>query len=820
MMSIFQTALALRRVLGLTLCILALVAGGPAKAGAQTDMCPAITGYWILRKIDVKAIPDSQDAWSQYSVSDGKFKLSEYGLQDAMNGGIRLSAGSLSWKWNRQINVLIPGLNPQLSGEAVNTGDYGELEYYCSFSAPGAALDLFGEHMELEPGAETFILPSAKLHPGEQAGLKAEFTVPTPEIVGGPTMLLQVWLKAPAWQTTRRTNSGLSNATTGLHMRVIRTYEWCPGELVLPPCMEALAFYEPEQLVGYYTGEPSLNYSRGALSQMLVDALGAYRTGGGKVVDGSQFIDPQAIIPDAPNLAYQFATGALPTGKEAALQAAVRKARRELEHPLTPGEMFFEALKVCGGNVRDALVTCHAALYRDGAGANRRFIEDEGLLDNIRNPEGYSVNEIPMAVDEYGQPKLGVPRELVGHDEQGVWYHFFGVAAMEYTDDHNLVPYVAAKGYAMSALNGDMTKWVREHGVPASGLGGWLSDLAVAIEHSTRTDKGSPIDPDKYCVNYAAIAAGKTLRQQVGRALLEQTPGFERFNPDSTATRAVNGVVYFHSPLSLELTGLAGERFSFDQRSKLFDGNTSEVDFEILPEPDGTWGLCATPCFAVRDIKLTAVADGPAVLATYDRASNMTQVRELTVKTGDVLYSNSFATLPALIGNGSAPGVADEAQAAGQTGAATGGGAPPPNPPPSTTPQPPVDNTSAEPRAQVLFSNMNAAAVTEGAALRPVFKLPRAVLITKITTYHWNGGRGATPGELGFANARQELIGPWQAYGVPGMGGVANAFWVVEPRIVLPAGTYTLINSGMDSWSHNAGSQDEGICSIEGYGVE
>jgi hypothetical protein len=96
------------------------------------------------------------------------------------------------------------------------------------------------------------------------------------------------------------------------------------------------------------------------------------------------------------------------------------------------------------------------------------------------------------------------------------------------------------------------------------------------------------------------------------------------------------------------------------------------------------------------------------------------------------------------------------------------------------------------------------------------FSLDRPFKITKIQTYHWNYGQGQTLGTIAMQDGNGKTFGPWQASGEPGMGGVPNAYWVVQPNIVLPAGEYTIIDSGPATWSQNSETGGRGIVQIWG----
>ena len=51
----------------------------------------------------------------------------------------------------------------------------------------------------------------------------------------------------------------------------------------------------------------------------------------------------------------------------------------------------------------------------------------------------------------------------------------------------------------------------------------------------------------------------------------------------------------------------------------------------------------------------------------------------------------------------------------------------------------------------------------------------------------------------------------WQASGITTQGGVPNAYWTVNPGIVIPAGTYTVIDSDQDTWAQNDETGGAGI---------
>ena len=112
----------------------------------------------------------------------------------------------------------------------------------------------------------------------------------------------------------------------------------------------------------------------------------------------------------------------------------------------------------------------------------------------------------------------------------------------------------------------------------------------------------------------------------------------------------------------------------------------------------------------------------------------------------------------------------------------------------------------------MFFYNGNIGTVLNGPPTSPtVFTLATEKTLTSLQTYHWNVGKGALPGTLSLSNSNGTVYGPWQAVGLPGQGGVPNAYWKATPNILLAAGTYTIIDSDPGTWSQNAGSLGKGI---------
>ncbi len=105
--------------------------------------------------------------------------------------------------------------------------------------------------------------------------------------------------------------------------------------------------------------------------------------------------------------------------------------------------------------------------------------------------------------------------------------------------------------------------------------------------------------------------------------------------------------------------------------------------------------------------------------------------------------------------------------------------------------------------------------VSNGPTVPTTFSLSSTHLVTFISTYHWNSARGATPGTIGLQSSDGKVYGPWKVTTRAGQGGVPNAYWDVFPNIIVPAGTYTIIDSDPASWSQNQQSGGRGMAEVK-----
>ncbi len=129
--------------------------------------------------------------------------------------------------------------------------------------------------------------------------------------------------------------------------------------------------------------------------------------------------------------------------------------------------------------------------------------------------------------------------------------------------------------------------------------------------------------------------------------------------------------------------------------------------------------------------------------------------------------------------------------------------------------QPPSPSPSA--KGNVIFTNGNTGGVYNDPSRATTFTLRSPYVITLITNYHWNNGRGATPGTIALRGSDGRTYGSWRTSGSPGQGGVPNANWNAAPNVTLPAGTYTVVDSDPVTWAQNSESGGAGHTRIEGY---
>ena len=116
----------------------------------------------------------------------------------------------------------------------------------------------------------------------------------------------------------------------------------------------------------------------------------------------------------------------------------------------------------------------------------------------------------------------------------------------------------------------------------------------------------------------------------------------------------------------------------------------------------------------------------------------------------------------------------------------------------------------------LIFERNTLAAVQNGPTSPTTFAVDREWTVTEIKTYHWNYGQGKAPGMIGLLDERGIVLGMWAASGLPGSGGVPDAYWTVRPDLIIGPGEYTILDSDPATWSQNADTLGEGIAWVFG----
>jgi hypothetical protein len=112
------------------------------------------------------------------------------------------------------------------------------------------------------------------------------------------------------------------------------------------------------------------------------------------------------------------------------------------------------------------------------------------------------------------------------------------------------------------------------------------------------------------------------------------------------------------------------------------------------------------------------------------------------------------------------------------------------------------------------------------------FELDRAYTITRIWTYH----RASTIGNRRATIALKEIrtggtFGPWPVVGYRTFNGTLGAtqndpgnipgppddYWMAYPGVLIPPGTYQVIDSDPSTWAYTADLADRGVCWVYGY---
>ena len=136
------------------------------------------------------------------------------------------------------------------------------------------------------------------------------------------------------------------------------------------------------------------------------------------------------------------------------------------------------------------------------------------------------------------------------------------------------------------------------------------------------------------------------------------------------------------------------------------------------------------------------------------------------------------------------------------------------------TQTPSSGNSQITSEPQKIFNNGNIYGVRNAPTQPTVITLNHAFFIDSIVNYHYNGGQGDTPGTISLISANGEVYGPWHAVSNPPDGSDPRKYWTVLPKVTLPPGTYTVVDSNPSTWAQNDQSARKGMCWIVARQVE
>ncbi len=114
-----------------------------------------------------------------------------------------------------------------------------------------------------------------------------------------------------------------------------------------------------------------------------------------------------------------------------------------------------------------------------------------------------------------------------------------------------------------------------------------------------------------------------------------------------------------------------------------------------------------------------------------------------------------------------------------------------------------------------IFSIQNNRPIKNGVHKKSIFSITSSCKISTITNYHHNN-KATEAGTIGLRSSRGKKYGPWKASAVDSSGKQDIRYWTVIPKITIPAGTYSIIDSDKKTWSTNAQAKNRGMTQIFG----
>lgn len=115
-----------------------------------------------------------------------------------------------------------------------------------------------------------------------------------------------------------------------------------------------------------------------------------------------------------------------------------------------------------------------------------------------------------------------------------------------------------------------------------------------------------------------------------------------------------------------------------------------------------------------------------------------------------------------------------------------------------------------------LFDGYNNGGIVNGGEPY-LFNLAVPTVVTWVATYHYNGGAGVTPGEIGFVDTKTGAVCSFAATAESSSPNPIN--WIITPSVQLEPGLYGVVDSDDETWSSNGLSGGKGFARIRGVPV-
>lgn len=117
-----------------------------------------------------------------------------------------------------------------------------------------------------------------------------------------------------------------------------------------------------------------------------------------------------------------------------------------------------------------------------------------------------------------------------------------------------------------------------------------------------------------------------------------------------------------------------------------------------------------------------------------------------------------------------------------------------------------------------LFDDTNGRAVSNWGTTPTFTTKGVTYCLAQLVTYHWNGGKGATPGAIALTSPSGAVTGPFKATGSRGQAGARNVNWTANVATsstpVVLNGAYSCVDSNPTTWSQDSGSGGRGFCRV------